>query len=79
MAELKSNRDRLFEVMKAVEKSEKTKQGVAKVVGETVIHMLVMAALSGVFAGLMFYAMLTIKGELNKLNPPQTTNSKGVN
>lgn len=65
-AELKLNRDRIFEAVKAIERIEQTKRGVSKVVGETVIQMLTMAVLSGVFAGLMAYALLTLKGGLSK-------------
>lgn len=55
VAEVKKNRDQLYTMTSFVSKLMKDREETAKLIGETMTKMLVMAIVSGAAAGIMFY------------------------
>ena len=55
VAEVKKNRDQLYTMISFVSKLMKDREDTAKLIGETMTKMLVMAIVSGAAAGIMFY------------------------
>lgn len=67
VAEIRKDRDSLIEKMKFVHKLMKGKEATTKIVGETMLKLIVTAVVSGMAAGIVSYFVsnLSIKGDVN--------------
>lgn len=63
VTEIKKNRDDLLEKMKFIHKLMKGKEATTRILGETMLKLIVTAVISGMAAGLMSYLAITFSGK----------------
>ena len=63
VAEIRKNRDDLLEKMKFVHKLMKGKEATTRILGETMLKLIVTAVISGMAAGIMSYLAITFSGK----------------